>query len=40
MRFFGGMTINEVAEALGMSNRTLYREWSKARLLLLTLMKE
>lgn len=40
MRFFGGMTVAEIAEALGMPERTLYREWSKARLLLLTLMKE
>jgi RNA polymerase sigma factor (TIGR02999 family) len=40
MRFFGGMTVAEIAEALGMSDRSLYREWSKARLLLLTLMKE
>lgn len=38
MRFFGGMTATEIAEALGMSERTVQREWSKARALLLTLI--
>jgi len=40
MRFFGGMTIDEIAEMLGISVRTVHREWAKARLLLLTLMKD
>ncbi|HEX2189260.1 MAG TPA: sigma-70 family RNA polymerase sigma factor [Longimicrobiaceae bacterium] len=31
MRFFGGMTEEEVAEALGVSDRTVRREWVKAR---------
>ena len=30
-RFFGGMTEDETAEALGISNRTAQREWSKAK---------
>jgi len=30
-RFFGGMTEEEVAEALGLSVRTVRREWVKAR---------
>jgi RNA polymerase sigma factor (TIGR02999 family) len=30
-RFFGGMTETEVAEALGVSPRTVGREWAKAR---------
>jgi RNA polymerase sigma factor (TIGR02999 family) len=38
MRFFGGMTEDEIAEALGMSVRTVSREWKKARALLLTLV--
>ena len=38
MRFFGGMTEEEIAEALGMSVRTVSREWKKARALLLTLV--
>jgi RNA polymerase sigma factor (TIGR02999 family) len=34
MRYFGGMTENEVAEVLGLSERTVRRSWEKARLLL------
>ena len=40
MRFFGGMTEDEIAEALGVSVRTVSREWKKARALLLTLVAE
>lgn len=32
MRFFAGMTIAEIAEALGVSERTVSREWDSARL--------
>jgi len=39
MRFFGGLTEPEVAEALGVSIRTVSREWQKARALLLTLIE-
>lgn len=35
MRYFGGMTEVEVATALGLSERTVRRDWEKARLLLL-----
>ena len=38
MRFFGGMSEDEIAEALGVSVRTVSREWKKARALLLTLV--
>jgi RNA polymerase sigma factor (TIGR02999 family) len=38
MRFFGGLTEREIAEALGMSERTVRREWTKARALLLSLI--
>jgi RNA polymerase sigma factor (TIGR02999 family) len=38
MRFFGGMTEGEIAEALEVSERTVRREWQKARALLLTLI--
>ena len=31
MRFFGGMSAEEVAEALGVSLRTIEREWRKAK---------
>jgi RNA polymerase sigma factor (TIGR02999 family) len=40
MRFFGGLTEEEIAAALGVSDRTVRREWSKARVLLLTLLGE
>ena len=40
MRFFGGMTEQEIAEALGTSERTVRREWQKARALLLTFVDE
>jgi len=38
MRFFGGLSELEVAEALGLSERTVRRDWEKARLLLLAAM--
>lgn len=31
MRFFGGMTEEDIAEVLGISSRTVKREWSMAR---------
>jgi RNA polymerase sigma factor (TIGR02999 family) len=34
MRFFAGMTEPEIAEALGITDRTVRRDWEKARLLL------
>ena len=40
MRFFGGMTEEEIADALGVSRRTVTREWQKARALLLTLIAD
>jgi DNA-directed RNA polymerase specialized sigma24 family protein len=33
-RFFGGMTEEEIAEALGVTTRTVQRDWAKARMLL------
>lgn len=30
-RFFGGMTVADTAEALGVSSRTVEREWTRAR---------
>ncbi|MBL8521221.1 MAG: sigma-70 family RNA polymerase sigma factor [Betaproteobacteria bacterium] len=39
MRFFAGLTAEEIAEALGTSLRTVQREWAKARALLLTLIE-
>ena len=34
MRYFGGFTEREIAEATGVSERTVKRDWEKARLLL------
>lgn len=31
MKFFGGMTVDEIAEALGVSESTVNRDWIKAR---------
>ena len=36
MRFFGGLNMDEIAEALALSSRTVKREWSCARAWLLT----
>jgi len=33
-RFFGGLTENETAETLGITTRTVQRDWAKARMLL------
>ncbi|WP_234567722.1 sigma-70 family RNA polymerase sigma factor [Rhodohalobacter sp. 614A] len=35
MRFFGGMTIQEISEVLNVSSRTVDRDWLKARMWLL-----
>jgi RNA polymerase sigma factor (TIGR02999 family) len=34
LRYFSGMTDEEIAEALGVTDRTVRRDWEKARLLL------
>ncbi len=34
MRYFGGLDENEIAEMLGLTERTVQRDWHKARLLL------
>lgn len=33
-RFFGGLSESEIAEALGVTERTVQRDWAKARMLL------
>lgn len=38
MRYFGGLSEPEIADALGVSERTVRRDWEKARLLLLAAM--
>lgn len=39
-RFFAGMSGPEIAEALGISERTVDREWKRARAWLLKMLKE
>lgn len=34
MRYFGGLTETEIADALGLTSRTVRRDWEKARVLL------
>ena len=40
LRFFGGMSMDEVAEATGTPKRTLEREWTVARTWLRRLLSE
>jgi len=39
LRYFGGMTDEEIANALGVTDRTVRRDWEKARLLLSEALK-
>jgi len=40
MRYFGGFTDNEIGLALGVSERTVRRDWDKARLLIRAMLTE
>jgi RNA polymerase sigma factor (TIGR02999 family) len=40
LRFFAGLSVEEAAEVIGVSERTLFREWEKARLILLDALRE
>ncbi len=39
MRYFGGLTETEIAEALGVTDRTVRRDWEQARLFLAEALK-
>jgi RNA polymerase sigma factor (TIGR02999 family) len=39
MRYFGGYSEQEIAEVLGVNERTVQRDWEKARLILATLLR-
>jgi DNA-directed RNA polymerase specialized sigma24 family protein len=38
MRYFGGLTDSEIGQALGVTDRTVRRDWDRARLLLAGLL--
>ncbi len=38
MRFFGGLSVDETAEVLGVSSATIRREWSSAKIWLYSMM--
>jgi RNA polymerase sigma factor (TIGR02999 family) len=40
MKYFGGMTEDEIADVLDLSSRTVQRDWEKARLFLSVSLKE
>lgn len=40
MRYFGGYSELEIADALGVTERTVRRDWDKARLLLMSTLKK
>lgn len=40
MRYFGGLTEAEIAEALGVTERTVRRDWQRAKLLLSVSLKK
>jgi RNA polymerase sigma factor (TIGR02999 family) len=40
MRYFAGLSVDEVAEHLELSARTVFRQWEKARLVLLDALRE
>lgn len=40
MKFFGGLSIEEIAEVMGVSQATVKREWSSAKLLLYKMLSD
>lgn len=39
MRYFAGMKVTEIAEALSLTERTVRRDWEKARMILAAALK-
>ena len=39
LRFFGGLSVDETAEVLGISDKTVMREWNLAKVWLLQELK-
>ena len=40
MKYFGGFTDQEIAEALDVTDRTVRRDWERARMLLSVTLKK
>ena len=40
MRYFAGLNDSEIAECLGVTARTVGRDWEKARVFLYTMLKD
>ncbi|MDX2219214.1 MAG: ECF-type sigma factor [Burkholderiales bacterium] len=40
LRFFAGLSVEAAAEVIGLSERTLFREWEKARLILMEAIRD
>jgi RNA polymerase sigma factor (TIGR02999 family) len=40
LRYFGGLTFIEIADLLGLPERTIRRDWEKAKLLLLHILRD
>jgi RNA polymerase sigma factor (TIGR02999 family) len=40
MRFFGGLSMEEIADVVGVSVRTVKRDWNKARVLLFQMLRQ
>jgi RNA polymerase sigma factor (TIGR02999 family) len=40
LRYFGGMTFPEMSELMGLTERTVRRDWDKAKLLLMMMLKD
>jgi hypothetical protein len=39
MRYFAGLSVDQIAEHTGLSPRTVFRQWEKARLVLLDALR-
>jgi DNA-directed RNA polymerase specialized sigma24 family protein len=40
LRYFGGLSFEEMAEVTQLNERTIRRDWDKAKLLLMAILRE